>query len=125
MRWMLLLLLLAGCAPMADPDRNEAAVARELAGRVAGETRDCINASTSRGLRAIDSRTLAYDDGRTLWINRLGDDCPGVEPLATLIVEVQGGRYCRGDRVSGLEMGSIIPGPTCTLGSFTPYRRPS
>ena len=124
MRILGLALLLAGCAPLAQPDPSGQALARELAGRTAGEPESCLPAAMHRGLRVIDRRTLAYDAGRTLWINRLPADCPGIEPPSTLIVEVHAGRYCRGDLVRGLEGGSSIPGPTCILGEFVPYRRP-
>jgi len=97
--------------------------AQLTAGRVAGPPQSCISTDQSSGLRAIDEQTLAYGSGRTVYINRLGGPCPGVQPLSTLIVEVQGTQYCRGDRVRGREIGSIIPGPTCILGSWVPYRR--
>lgn len=117
------LLLISGCAMTDRRDEGQAELAAELAGRVAGEPRDCVSGSPSDGLRVIDERTLAYRQGRTLWVNRLRDACPGLDRYSTLIVEVQGDRYCRGDRVRELEPGSSIPGPICILGDFVPYRR--
>ncbi len=126
MRLLPLLLILAGCAATGTdgPSRDQEALSRELADRVAGESVSCISPTSSSGaLTIVDSRTLVYREGRTLWVNRLRDQCPGLRPLDTLIVEVQGSRYCRDDRFRSLQSGSSIPGPTCLLGDFTPYRR--
>jgi hypothetical protein len=124
MRLLVLLVGLAGCVGVGgDPSASDQnALTRELAGRVTGETKDCVSSSSSRALRAVDERTLVYERGATLWVNRLRSECPGVRPLSTLIVETEGSRYCRGDRIRGLESGSIIPGPTCVLGQFVAYR---
>jgi hypothetical protein len=116
-------LILAGCAavgPSAQPSRDFLAV---TAGRVAGETRTCIPNIGRSGLSAVDSRTLSYDGGSVLWLNRLPQDCPGLRPLSTLIVETIGTQYCRGDRFRANEPGSIIPGPSCVLSDFTAYRK--
>jgi hypothetical protein len=115
MRTLLPLLALAACAGSSPAD--------DLAGRTAGPAEDCVPTSTGAGLVARDSRTLVYRQGATLWVNRLAAACPGIHPLSTLIVDVQGGQYCRGDRVRGVEPGQSIPGPACLLGPFTPWRR--
>ncbi|MEO8547215.1 MAG: hypothetical protein ABI422_02485 [Sphingomicrobium sp.] len=124
MRRLILLLALAGCAPAAPTAGSGDAFARELAGRVAGPVKTCIPSNSSANLRVIDSRTLAYESGRTLWVNRLDSSCPGIAPLSTLIVDAGVGEYCRGDRVRGLQPGEIIPGPPCALQNWTRYRRP-
>ena len=114
-------LLVAACAgPVVPPGDASASV---TAGRVAGPEKSCISASTSEGLRAVDSATLAYGSGSTIYINRLGGSCPGLRDLSTIITEVRGGQYCRGDRIRALEPGAIIPGPPCGLGDWVPYRR--
>jgi hypothetical protein len=112
--------LLWGCAA---PGADEEALTRELAGRAAGEPRLCIPTNSSTALAIADRRTVTLRLGDTIWVNRLEADCPGFRPLATLVVEVHGSQYCRGDKVSAVESGSAIPGPFCVLGEFTPYRR--
>ena len=114
-------LSIAACAGPAVPPGD--ASASVTAGRVAGPAQSCVSTHPSEGLRAIDSATLAYGSGSTIYLNRLGDRCPGLQNLSTIITEVQGGHYCRGDRIRALELGSIIPGPTCNLGDWVPYRR--
>ena len=110
----------ASCAPTESP---QAGLARELAGYTAGQPQSCIGTFQSQNLRVIDGATLAYGNGRTIYVNRLASACPALHPTNTLIVDVQGGQYCRGDRVRGLEPGGIIPGPSCNLQDWVPYRR--
>ena len=114
------LLTAAGCAPTAPPGQG---LARELAGYTAGAPQACIPTFPSQNLRVIDSSTIVYGYGTTMYVNRLPGPCPALEPLNTLIVDAQAGQYCRGDRVRGLEPGGIIPGPTCNLGDWIPYRK--
>ena len=126
MRTLLLAILAAGCtspAPLSSAS-SQADLAKELEGRVAGAPESCVAISASQGLRVVDSRTLVYYRGGTVWVNRLAEDCPGLRPLDTVVVEVHGAQYCRGDRVRGLSPGTTIPGPMCPLGDFVPYRRP-
>jgi hypothetical protein len=115
---------LAGCTRPVAPNDN-AVLAQELAGRVAaGPAQSCINTTNASNLRVINGQTLAYNDGPTLWVNRLAASCPGIETLSTVIVvPTSGSQYCRGDHIRGLEPGAIIPGPTCFLGQWEPYRR--
>jgi hypothetical protein len=111
--------ILASCTRPAEP--AAAGFARELAGHVAGVPQSCISTFPSQNLRVIDSSTLAYGYGRTVYVNHLPGPCPGIEPLNTIIVHMDGSQYCRGDRVQGREPGAIIPGPQCILGDWTPY----
>lgn len=116
------LLTSAGCARPATPAGS--VLAQTLAGRVAGTPKVCVSTLPSQNLRILDPGTLAYGDGRTIYVNRLPGPCPGLQPLNTLIVDAQPGQYCRGDRVRPLEIGSVIPGPSCNLGDWIPYRTP-
>jgi hypothetical protein len=123
-RLLPLLLLAAACAAtgtvMAD---DEAELAHELAGRSAGEPKDCVPTSTGANLAARGRRTLVYDQGATFWVNRLAADCPGLDSTSQIVIEVDGSRYCRGDRLRARHGGESVPGPICVLGDFTPYRR--
>jgi hypothetical protein len=127
MRSLILLLITAcaieGCTRPAEP--AGAAVSSMLAGRVAGPPQSCISSYPNQNLRAIDTSTIAYGSGRTVYVNRLPGSCPGLGDLNTIIVDARDGtRYCRGTRVRGLETGAIIPGPWCNLGDWVPYSRP-
>lgn len=124
MRFLPLLFALAGCAAVGQREDDGAELARQLAGRVAGEPQNCVSISQSGPLEIVDRQTIAYRVGSTIYVNRLRSECPGLRPLNTLIVETHGSRYCRGDRVRTLEPGVSIPGPICPLGDFVPYRLP-
>jgi hypothetical protein len=117
-----ILLTNASCARPTTPPGS--VLAQELSGRIAGTPQSCVSSVPNQNLRVINQSTLAYGDGRTIYVNHLPGPCPGLGPLNTLIVDVQSGHYCRGDRVRGLETGAIIPGPSCNLGDWTPYRTP-
>ncbi|WP_414901546.1 hypothetical protein ACMT1E_00595 [Sphingomonas flavalba] len=121
---LLLLPALALCG--ADtPTSAQRQLTKDIAGRTAGKPARCVpTANGGEALRVIDNQTLAYRDGRTLWVSRLDAPCPGLAPARTLVTETFGGQYCRGDRFYSLQPGSTMPGPFCLLGEFTPYRRP-
>jgi hypothetical protein len=100
----------------------DAALSRQLADRVPGAAQTCISTVSNGNLTAIDTSTLVYQSGTTLFVNHPSAPCSAIAPLSTLIVDAQGGHYCRGDRVRGVEYGSGIPGPVCLLGDWVPYR---
>ena len=110
------------CTAPASPPASD--LARVTAGRVAGPPQTCVSLEGVSNVRALDSQTLAYGSGRTVYINHLGSPCPGVEPLGLLIVEANGNQYCRGDRIRGRELGATISGPRCVLSDWVPYRTP-
>jgi hypothetical protein len=124
MRRLVILLMLASCSPVAPAPAGSDPFARELAGRIAGPSKTCVSAVQNQGLRAVDSQTIAYELGRTMWVNRLDQACSAISPHNGIIVDVHSGQYCRGDRIRGFEPGAIIPGPSCTLRDWVPYRRP-
>jgi|1186.fasta_scaffold71628_2 hypothetical protein len=118
-------LTVASCTEQPGTPSDSTAFARELAGLTAGPPQTCIPSWPSTNIRVIDRQTLAYDQGKTTWVNRLKAPCPAVEPLNTIIVEPKlGTQYCRGDHIRGREPGAIIAGPTCFLSDWVPYRRP-
>jgi len=122
----LLLIALAGCAggTNAREEREQAGLAQDLATRTAGAPQSCAPISAqSQNVRAIDRRTLVFEQGSTIWVNRLPADCPGLDNDSILIFETFGGSYCRGDRLRAQERGTRIPGPWCPLGEWTAYRQ--
>src|SRR5688500_9080899 len=122
MRAPLLLLAVAGCASLGGSAQQE--LARERAGLTAGPARNCISASQSQSLQAVDRQTIVLRSAGTVWVSRLGADCPGLSPTSTLVVERNSGQYCRHDRVTPIEPGSAVAGASCALAEFVPYRRP-
>lgn len=124
MRLLPILLLTAACAATGSgPSRGETDLAAELAGRTAGEPRECVSTSNGSSLVARGRQALVVERGDTLWVNRLAAPCPGLHEMSQIVIEVHGSQYCRGDRFRTREPGLSVPGPICVLGSFTPYRR--
>jgi len=124
MRRLVLLVLtgLLGCSrPVVPPGAD---LAQALAGRIAGRQQTCVPTQSTNNLRVIDAATIGYGSGSTIYINQLGGPCPGARELSTIIVEVHGSEYCRGDRFRTVEVAGSIPGPSCVLGDWVPYRRP-
>lgn len=119
---LLLASVVASCMQSNAP--IDAPLSHELAGRAVGAPQACIPTMSNDSLSAIDSTTLVYRSGTTIYLNHPSAPCSAIAPFNTLIVEAQAGHYCRGDRVRGLEPGATIAGPVCILGDWVPYRRP-
>jgi hypothetical protein len=117
---LLILIGLSACTRPATVSGDD--FARLTAGRIAGPAQTCVSSISSEGLHVVDSATLAYGSGRTVYVNRLGASCPGLRDFSTIIVENASGQYCRNDRIRALEVGAIIPGPSCLLGDWVPYK---
>lgn len=118
-----LVVAMTGSVVPATPHRDP--LARALAGRVAGKPVQCIDHARLAGPEIIDERTILYrENGRRTWRNDLPDQCRGLRPFSTMIVEPFGSQLCRNDRFRTIEPGSSIPTAYCRLGSFTPYDRP-
>lgn len=119
---LLIPLTLAACSAPQPPEQRQRP--SELQGRVAGTPQHCVTIVPSQGLRISDSdrHILLYGGGKTLWVNDLGPGC-GFGANDILVMQPLGGRYCRGDIARSIDNLSRIPGPTCVLGDFVPYRR--
>lgn len=117
---------LAGCSANAasDPGKDGEELNKALAGRVAGTPKACIGVTSGDGPMII-GQTLLYREGRRLWRTEPVGGCPGLNGDPILVVEVHGGQLCRNDRFRTLDRAStLIPGPYCRFGDFTPYEKP-
>jgi hypothetical protein len=115
--------LLASCATTGQiaEVQEDPAIAKALAGRTAGEPRDCLsltdtqNSSTYRG-------TILYRVNSKLTYRNDMNGCPSLTDDRIPVIEVRGSQICRGDivrladRMSGAQWGA------CTFGKFVPYR---
>lgn len=98
-----------------------------LAGRIAGEARNCIRLSQNQSPQIVDRNTILYREGagRRLWRTGPKEACPALTRApVTLINIVYGGQICRNDRFRVLEPGSTIPSAFCFYERFTPYDLP-
>ena len=100
---------------------------RHLGGKVAGEPVSCI--TTTGGdetIRVSDNILLYRVSSRLVYKNELNGGCPGLARDSDIIVtRTNGSGPCRGDIIHLVDRTSGIRGPSCSLGSFTPYRTPA
>lgn len=117
-----LISLLVGSCAAPQPEQAQRPPA-ELAGRAAGSPQRCVSIQQSEALRTSDTNrhVLVYGSGRTLWANQLGPSC-GFGRDDVLVTEPIGSYHCRGDIVRSIDRYSRIPGPSCILGDWVPYR---
>ncbi len=122
--------LLAACAPvdstpMPLTEKQSATLAKQLAGKVAGEPVNCISDFQSTQLIRVSDDILLYRvSGRLVYENRLRSSCPGLARDDDIIVSEQfGGQKCRGDLIRLVDRYSGMQGPVCSLGDFVPYRK--
>lgn len=124
-RFILGALALAGLTAMgpAQDTSGDADLAKAVEGRTAGKPLNCVSASFIGTPQIIDRDTLVYRSGRTLYVNQLDVECPGLREGNTIVMEIHGSQICRNDSIRVLEPGSTIPGPYCRLGNFTPFKK--
>lgn len=102
--------------------RDAPELARVLEGRTAGPAERCLPTNRNDSA-AIRGDTLVWDSGRTIWVNRIAD-CPALRRDPILVFEVFGAQLCEREFFRTVDRGASIPGPSCQLGKFVPYRKP-
>ncbi len=122
---ILALALLLGTGTASADSEGRAAerqdiVDRELAGKMAGESEDCISRRSYRRLVVASDSTLLFRVSDNLvYRNDLQQSCPGMADSAfEPAIDSRGSRVCRGD-IATVERG---PQTSCALGAFIPYR---
>jgi hypothetical protein len=124
---------LAGCtsggtetSPVPLTDKQATLLEKQISGKVAGEPVQCISHSPQANIIRVSDDMLLYRvSGRLVYQNRLRSACPGLARDDDVIVSRQfGSQQCRGDHFQLVDRVGGIPGPTCVLGDFVPYRTP-
>jgi len=115
-------------APQPEPrsDRAAAELQRLLAGRVAGKPESCLPRHRSNNMVTIDANTIAFREGRRVWVNNVRGSCHGLGWGGNALVTRDfGGRgLCSGDIAQVVNTSSGMPVGSCVLGDFVPYSRP-
>lgn len=114
--------LLAGPAAAGERPSGDARLAKMLAGRVAGEPRNCINTFANRDQQVIDRTAVVYGRGNTIWVNvpRNADD---LDDRDAMVVRMHGSQLCRQDIVTTVDTSTGMFTGTVLLGDFVPYTR--
>ena len=123
---------LAGCAQTpAETARQaqemaaqQAALQKELAGLVPGESQSCLSNFQSTNLKNY-GKTLIYrvSDGLK-YRNDTAGGCEGIARGDILVTISNGGRLCRGDIGRTVQPVANITTGGCALGSFVKYSKP-
>ena len=120
------ILTLAGCMtqpPQASRSAEAQAEFQKLtAGKVAGPAITCLPSYRSNDMVTIDDGTVAFKNGRTVYVNHLLGVCNGLKSgFYTLVTRSSGSGLCRGDiaRVADVSTGMIVG--SCAVGDFIPY----
>ncbi len=129
MRGLILLALssiIVGAAPP-EPHRNPEAQAKldkYLAGRVEGETRNCLQARHTADPIGIDDSILLFRDGPRIWRTQLSGsfNCGKIDKMSQVVTESSVRMICSGDKLIFFQNGA--PGGACYLGKFTLYEKP-
>lgn len=109
----------ASCAPA--PQTSVPEVIPQIAGRVAGPPQSCVPIQSVSDMHLETPHAFVYTNGPVVWVSATNcpssaDDIPVFHPTAS--------EHCRGDIVRMVDRTTQMPGPSCILGDFVPYRRP-
>lgn len=107
--------------------RGEARLAKELAGRTAGQPVDCLPNHRSNGLEVIDRDTLLFRYGSTIYRQDTNGQCyPSDSQMGYALVtrSIGTGQLCDGDIAQVVDTSSGFFSGSCSFNAFIPYRRP-
>jgi hypothetical protein len=123
---MTLGLALAGCATQPPaPTRTAEAQAelnKLLAGKTAGRPLTCLQHYRADDMVRIDESTVAFKQGRQVYVNHLIGACSNLDnSFYALVTKSSGTGLCRGDiaYVQDVSTGTIVG--SCGIGDFVPY----
>lgn len=96
------------------------AKAQESEPGLEGGTRYCISTKRIRHTRIVDdNRVLFYLSGKTILLNVLRKECPGLAAYGRFAFTTTTGRICEGDGMAPMDSdpwGHVRPIPRCWLG---------
>lgn len=108
---------------MARPADGEAALAKEIEGRVPGKPVNCIPLTSIRSSRIIDRTAIVYDAGRTIYVNRPRAGASSLNRWDILVTKPTGSQLCNLDIVRLADQSNRMPRGSVSLGDFVPYKK--
>ena len=111
-------------AAQRDNKAGEAALAKAIAGRVAGTPVSCISQPTIRSSQVIDGTAIVYDVGGTLYVNRPRIGAESLDDDDILVSRTVSTQLCSLDTIRLVDNASRIDQGFVTLGEFVPYTKP-
>ena len=117
---------LVGCATQPPaPTRTVEAQAefnKLVAGKTAGKPMTCLQHYRADDMVRIDESTVAFKQGRQVYVNHLIGSCSNLDSSSyALVTRSNGTGLCRGDiaHVQDVSTGTIVG--SCAIGDFVPY----
>lgn len=122
---VLAVLAVPGLSTVAEAKREtpQQRLDKLLAGRVAGEPRDCIYLPGVRSTRVIDKTAIVYEKGGVLWVNRPTSGASSLDDDDVLVTTTHSSQLCSIDIVRLHERSQGFFTGLVNLGKFVPYRR--
>ena len=129
--FLLLLIAISGCAPMASSPARLQVQAREasrvdaaLAGFTPGKPISCLPNRDVRGPEAYGDTTLLFRINRNLiYRTETKGTCRGIARGDALITRQFSSQLCSGDIAYSADLRTGFQSGSCALGDFTPYTR--
>jgi hypothetical protein len=103
-------------------EKNEAALAKRLEGRTAGEPVSCIPLVQSNRLEVIEGVALVYDSGDTLYVSRPTDP-ETLNRDDIMVIDRRGSQLCDTDVVRTVDRNGGYMTGVIFLKKFVPYKK--
>lgn len=115
--------LLTGCATTGTVAeiQEDPKVTKALAGKVAGEPRDCLSLVDARSSSTYRGTILYRVNRKLIYRNDMNGCLIGNDDRIP-VIEVRGSQICRGDIVRFADRTTGAQWGACSFGSFVPYR---
>lgn len=112
-------------APTRTPERQQE-YERLIAGKVALAPMTCLPAMSGNDMVRIDDETIAFRDGRRVYVSHMRGACNGIASgMNTLVTrETTGPGPCAGDIARVVDMSARMTVGSCAWGEFIPYVPP-
>lgn len=117
------------CAPAVQAKSKprltgEAALAKMLEGREAGDPVNCLPYSAGDSVRVINKTAIVYGHGATIWVNRPAN-ADSLHDGDILVRSSHTAQVCNLDIVHLMDQTSKMETGTVGLGQFVPWRKAS
>ena len=125
------MLLVAGSAALSADDgyrakqeaRDQAALAKALAGMTPGKPTSCIDQRRITETQRIGDTILYKYSRRELYRADTNGGCFGLRRGDAIISKTYSGQLCSGDILSTVDLVTHMNSGSCTVREFVPYRR--
>jgi hypothetical protein len=123
-------LLLVGSAALSadsyrqrEEARDNADLAKALAGYTPGKPMTCIETTRIRDTQRVGDKIIYKYSSREMYVNDTGGGCFGLRSGDAIITKSYTGQFCRGDIVRTADLTTHTPSGSCAFGDFVPYRK--